>query len=593
MNSGRGFDSDWLQKLRDANDLVTIASKYCYIKKQGRKFWACCPFHHERTPSFCINNEEQFFHCFGCGVSGDVIAFIMKIESMDFLDAVKYLADKSGLKLPEFKGEKELFERKQKKDRLLTLLKSANEYYKNELKGKEFKEVLNYISSRGLTQSEIDKFELGYSSSWDGIVKHLSKLGFKTEEMLEVGIVSRDESGRLSDFFAFRLMFPLFNKFGDCIGFSGRDIQNKSKAKYKNSLQSMIFDKSSTVFALNHVKKLKQTQNIEYVIICEGQMDVISMHNAGFNTAVACLGTAITDTHAKEIKRVTDNVVLCLDNDEAGVMATLKAIPILKANNLNVRVAQLQGGKDPDEIIKNNGVDYMSNIINSAKDCVEYQIISLSKINNLSEGSGKSKFLTEVFALLRQIPNKSGREYYIPLISRLTKIPQNVIREDVSDINMAIAQKVADEEKYSKLSYKADALMQSQIFVLASMIDNKDYATLSHDIDLLIKDSDVLKFSEYIREKKQNNETINKVILYDIFGDTNEFIKQCLNYNFDIYTENLKDYFDACVKNIKIKKIDLDIEEMQSKIAHISSTDEKKDIIKKIACLIKEKQKLK
>ena len=437
MENNRGFDSEWLQKLRDSNDLVATASKYVYVKRQGRKFWACCPFHHEKTPSFCINPDEQFFHCFGCGESGDVITLIMKLESLDFIDAVKLLADKSGLAMPEFKGEKEIFERKQKKERMLALLREANAFYQAELKGPNAGEALAYIKKRKLTQAEIDKFNIGYSSSWEGVVKHLLQKGFKQEELLEVGMASRDEYGRLHDFFGLRLMFPLYNKFGDCVGFSGRDIKGTSKAKYKNSIQSLVFDKSSTIFALNHVKNLKQTQNIEYIIICEGQMDVIAMHKAGFTTSVACLGTALTEMHAREIKRVTDKVVLCLDGDDAGVTATLRAIPILQGQMLEVRVATLTGGKDPDEIISNHGVDYMSNIINSAQDCIEYQIRAIAKKYDLKDGAGKSKFLSEVFALMKNIKTMSEREYYIPLISELSNVAQRVIREDVSGITYA------------------------------------------------------------------------------------------------------------------------------------------------------------
>lgn len=594
MTSNRGYDTEWLQKLRDSNDLVTVASKYCYVKRQGRNFWACCPFHHEKTPSFCINQEEQFFHCFGCGESGDVISFIMKEESLDFLDAVKYLADKSGLQLPEFRGEREIFEKKQKKDRILSLLKFANTYYKNELKGQYSKEALDYLATRQLSRSEIEKFELGYSPNYSGIVKFLREKGFTDAEMLEVGMASKDDKGNLIDFFAHRLMFPLFNKFGDCIGFSGRDIRNVSRAKYKNSIQNAVFDKSSTVFALNHVKNLKRNQNIDKVIICEGQMDVIAMHKAGFNTAVACLGTALTEIHAKEIKRVADNVVLCLDGDSAGISATLRAIPILQSQDLDIRVARLDGGKDPDEVIKNHGVEYMQDIINSAIDCMEYQILAISQKHNLEDGAGKTKFLNEVFALLKTIESNSVREVYIPLVSRLSKVTQDMIKRDVLNVPFVSSQKNQSQVKPQTLqTNNPDALIQAQMFIMASLIENKEYSRkLEHDFDPLFKDPELKRVYEFIFQKRLHNEPLNKVTLYDLFGDQNQMMKNCLNFNFDTFSENLEVYFDACVKTINLKNMEFQISGLKDKLNMCENTDEKKKLIKEIANAIREKQKL-
>lgn len=590
MENSRGFDSEWLQKLRDSNDLVAIASKYVYVKRQGRKFWACCPFHHEKTPSFCINPDEQFFHCFGCGESGDVITLVMKLESLDFMDAVKLLADKSGLTMPEFKGEKEIFERKQKKERMLALLKDANNFYRQSLQGGNASEALAYIEKRKLGKAEIDKFGIGYSPSWEGVVNFLLQKGYKREELLEVGMASPDEqSGKLRDFFGLRLMFPLYNKFGDCIGFSGRDIRGTSKAKYKNSIQSLVFDKSSTVFALNHVKNLKQTQNIDHIIICEGQMDVIAMHKAGFTTSVACLGTAITEAHAREIKRVTDKVILCLDGDEAGVTATLRAIPILKAQMLEVRVATLSGGKDPDEIITTHGVDYMSNLINSAQDCIEYQIKAISKKYNLEDGTGKSKFLNEVFALMKNLQTMSEREYYIPLISKLSNVAQRVIREDVSGISY-----VSEQEEVvnidEKLSHQADALLQAQRFILASLIDNKDYAVIDADFDLCLLDKELIDFYTYIKEERAKGNDILKGNVYDKFGENNQTINACLYYDFDSQVGNLKDAFVENVNYIKKYKLDDEIDDLNKKIKETTDNEQKRELVLKLSQKIKEKQ---
>lgn len=597
MEENKGFNPEWLQKLRDANDLVTVVSKYCVIKRQGRKFFACCPFHHEKTPSFCINQGEEYFHCFGCGESGDVITFIEKMESLDFLDAVKYLADRCGMKVPEFTGSKEIFELKQKKDRFLSLLKDALKFYQGELYKPTATQAQKYVRQRELTKKEIEKFQIGYSSSWMGIVDYLKSKGHKEEDMLEVGIVSKDEKGRLFDFFAMRLMFPLFNKFGDCVGFSGRDIEGNARAKYKNSIQSLVFDKSSTVFALNIVKDLKQTEHIPQIIICEGQMDVISMHKAGFNTAVACLGTAITVQHAREIKRIADKVVMCLDGDSAGISATLKAIPILKSQDLDVKVAKLVGGKDPDEIIKANGKDFMANIISSAIDNMEYQIDAYGKMFDTSNGEGKAKFLKASFELLQELPNMSSKMYYVPQISKISKVPQNVILEDISSSFNGISVKKSTNVQVVQTDnrdFTPDALLKSQIFILASVISGKEFANNIQELDLLLKDKDLINLYNYLCERQKNKEHINKVIIFDMFGESCPIVKECINYNFEDYKdEELNKQYQISINFIRRKKIDMEIEELSNEIKGSVDNDKRNNLILELSKKIKEKQTLK
>ncbi|MGN1228016.1 MAG: DNA primase, partial [Christensenellales bacterium] len=262
MSSRRCVPQEFLQTLRDRVDIVPLISSYVSVSRRGRNYWACCPFHHEKTPSFCIYDEEQSFHCYGCGVSGDIITFIMKIENLDFLDAIEMLANRNGIEMPKYQIDTDIVEKKKKKDRFLSLLKDANEHYKSNLNKSE--KALDYVKKRNLNESEINEFEIGYSLGWNEVINYLHSKGYTDDEMLEIGIARNGENG-LYDFFAFRLMFPLFNKFGDCVGFSGRDLDGVSPAKYKNSTQSIVFDKSSTIFAFNKVKKLASQQKIEYV----------------------------------------------------------------------------------------------------------------------------------------------------------------------------------------------------------------------------------------------------------------------------------------------------------------------------------------
>lgn len=570
MSTARGFDSDWLQKLRDSNDIVSTISNYVPVVKKGKNYWANCPFHHEKTPSFCVNEVDQFFHCFGCGVSGDVITFIMKIESVEFLDAIKLLADKCGMKIPEFQGEQEVLEKKKKKDLMLSMLKDANLFYRNNFMLSEGENARNYIKARGLAQQQIDDFGIGCSLGWNGLIDYLKRKKYSDEDMVEVGMAGRNDAGKLYDFFAFRLMFPLYNKFGDCIGFSGRDIKGESQAKYKNSIQSLVFDKGSTVFALNLVRKLKQTQEIKNIIICEGQMDVIAMHGAGFNTAVACLGTAITDKHAKEISRLTNSVILCLDGDGAGQNATMKAIPILLNQGLEVRVASLVGGKDPDEIIKTHGKEKMQEIISNVEDCTIYQIKCLAKQYDLKDNMGKSKFLSEVFNLMKKFPHLSEREMYIPLISSLTNVQKEVLREDMSTLKVSENTFENQDKGFDDLPYNNDSVTKSQQFIIASLVNNCPYVKFPDGFTINIKDKALNDLFLFVMEKKKNGENLNKAIIFDIFnGEITKQISDILTFDIDEFGENSEAYFKDCLKKVRLFELKLE----QEKLAKLRKTE--------------------
>jgi len=292
---------------------------------------------------------------------------------------------------------------------------------------------------------------------------------------------------------------------------------------------------------------------------------------------------------------VVDSVTLCLDNDEAGVIAALRAIPVLKSQGLEVRVATLTGGKDPDEIIAKHGKEYMSNIIAQSKDCIEYQIEIAATKYDLNDGSGKSKFLSEAFNLLKELPSKSEREYYIPLISRLSKVPQNIVREDVSSISMVNnRQSEQIENTNALLDKRFDALIRAQVFIMASFINAKPYAVLDDDFDMLLKDSELIKLYNYVKEKVQNKQTINKVIVFDDFGDTNQTIKECLNYDFDkIPNGDECGYFNSCVKTIRLRAVEMKIDEIQEQIAACTNIDLKRSLVQSLSILLKEKQKWK
>lgn len=592
MTSNRvGIPSEFIQQLRERVDIVPLVGGYVPLVHKGRNYWACCPFHHEKTPSFCVYAEDQSFHCYGCGVTGDIYTFLMKIESLDFIEAVELLAKKNGIPMPEYKNDYDIVKTKRKKDRFLSLLKDANERYKSNLKSSKI--ALDYLSKRELTENEINEFEIGYSNGHNDIVNYLKGKGYTFEEMLEVGIIKKNDYGSYYDFFADRLMFPLFNKFGDCVGFSGRDLQGNSPAKYKNSSQSLVFDKSSTIFAFNKVKKLSQTQKIDYVILCEGQIDVISMHKAGFKTAMACLGTALTEIHAREISRITENVVLCLDGDSAGINATLKALPILRQHQLNVRVASIEGGKDPDEVIKNFGKEKMGEIINKAVDSIEFELTQLSTHYNLENSLDRTRFIDGAFKILSVFDNLSQKEVYIPIIASLSKISPTVIRSDLSKSTTQSSSVESNTQDVSEYSY--DALIKSQQFILASLIHNKDYVVITQDTDLFLKDSTLIKLFNYIKEKKLNNEPINLTSIFDMFNEDeiNDSISPIITFDIDSFKDNAEKHYMMCLQKIKLAKIESELLDLNEKLKNEKDSNLKFELTKQVQELIQVRKQIK
>ncbi len=577
----RAVPPEFLQQLRDRVDIVPLVSSYAEVIRRGRTYWACCPFHHEKTPSFCIYDEEQSFHCYGCGVSGDVFTFIMKIENLDFLDAVQLLAKRVGLPLPEYKSDVDVVALKKKRDRFLSLLNDANEHYKSNLIKSE--KAVEYLKKRELTEKEVDEFEIGYSLGWEDVVKYLRNKGYSDEDMLEVGIARKNETGILYDFFAFRLMFPLLNKFGDCVGFSGRDLDGTSPAKYKNSTQSIVFDKSSTIFAFNKVKKLSMSQKIEYVILCEGQIDVIAMHKAGFQTAMACLGTALTEMHAKEISRVCKKVILCLDGDSAGVNATLKALPILRLQGIEVKVASITGGKDPDEVIKVCGKEKMQEIIENAMDSVEFEIRALAKQYNLNDIADRTKFISGAFKILSVFKTYSEKEIYVPIISSLSNISSTVIRSDLNKNSTYSVQNIESTQKKED-TYSLDALIKSQQFILASLIYGKDFAKLEEGFDLCLKNPSLIKIYEFVMEKKAKNEKINVASIFDLFDedDIDESVNDIIGFNIDAFGDSAEKHFKKCVQKIKLKQLDIEQELALKALKEEKDANKQSELLKKI-----------
>lgn len=533
----RGISAEWLSELKRKNDLVSIASNYIKLEQKGRRFWGCCPFHSEKTPSFSIDNDEGFYHCFGCKESGDVIKFVQKLENVDFMDAVKILAEKSGMKMPEFEASSERKQYQKKKERILLALDYAYKHYVENLYNNDAKAAQDYIKSRKFTRRELEDFKIGYSKNWTDIVDYLRSKGFSDDELLEAGICNKKDN-RLFDAIANRLVFPIFNSFGECIGFSARALEKTDFAKYKNTAETPVFQKGRVVFGINLLKAQKQQQLLNKIILVEGQMDVIAMHRSGFKSTVACMGTALTADHVTELKKYCQNIVLCFDGDGAGQKATLRAIEMFRNENVDLRVVYLPDGKDPDEILNLYGRERLEEMIESAKHYMDFLIEYYASKFDLEKADEKGKCVKKLLDEIKKLESATLYEPYLEKVRDLTKIPIDVLRRDINQEKSTLVMPKVEQVKTK--SEKGDE--KAVKFILASLMHKQEYVDKKLDYKKILED-----YESYLDIINQN---LPLSAVFDIEGASeDEFLMDLLNYNF-IAIDDKDRYFRECIWKI-------------------------------------------
>ena len=585
----RGYDVDWLETLKARNEIVSTISKYIKLDKKGRNWWGRCPFHHEKTPSFSVNELEQYYHCFGCGESGDVITFVEKFESVDFMDAVKILADNAGMEIPSFHGDKEIEERKKRRDITLRLLYDAKEHYKENLLKPTAKIAQDYIKMRGLTNRELKDFELGYSQNWNEMIDYLLSKGYSIEDMKQAGI-AEEKNGRAYDVFGERLIFPIINIHGDCIGFTARILVKSDFAKYKNSPNTCVFDKSNVVYAINLVKKLKQEQGVDSIIIVEGQMDVVAMHKAGFRNAVACMGTALTPFHAKQLKRLVDNVFVCFDGDAAGQKATKRSLDILQEAGLNTKVVSLPENLDPDEIIKKYGVDRLKKEIENALPITDYRLRVCEEKYNLNIASEKQNYIKEAINIIGTIEFESEKEPYLEIIKKKTNVPIDVLRRDSKLAGVPREEK--NEEKV--LTFREDGNIKAVKFVLAALLHKKPYAKLSAVIEEGLTSPDLKKLYSVLKKSIQENKEFHITTLFDMFDvDSSQTLKDLINFDFSKDKVDEEKYYAECLWQIKEQTLKLKQQELANLYKEEKDLTKRREIAEKLNDVLKELKKKK
>ncbi len=424
------YPEEIIEEVRSRNDIVDVVSRYVKIQKKGSSYFGLCPFHNEKSASFSVSGNKQMFYCFGCGAGGNVITFVMKYENFTFQEAVKMLADRAGIALPEPEYSEEAKKRENKRQLLLSINKEAAKYFYYQLRSKVGEKGLEYFKDRKLSDETMKQFGLGYSLTTPAdLTAYLKSKGFEDADIIEAGLSTHDERYGIHDKFWNRVMFPIQDTNHRVIGFGGR-VMGDGKPKYLNSPETMIFDKSRNLYGLNFARSSRRP----YVILCEGYMDVIAMHQAGFDCAVASLGTAFTQGQATLLKRYTKNIILAYDSDEAGTKAALRAIEIVNSvgGDLSSKVLSLSPYKDPDEFIKNLGQEAFEERINNAENSFFFEIRILSNGYNLKDPEDKTRFHMEIAKKLCEFDEEVKRENYTKAVAEKYEIGYENLKKAVA-----------------------------------------------------------------------------------------------------------------------------------------------------------------
>jgi len=407
------ISDEFLQELRLANDIESVVSSYVVLKRRGRNLVGLCPFHSEKTGSFTLYPENGSFYCFGCGAGGDVITFIRRIENLGYVEAVRLLAERAGMNMPE---DVENDAAAKQKSRILSLNREAARYFHDQLMSPAGEAARAYLEGRQMTRKTVRHFGLGFApAGWDGLLRHLKSLGYSEEEMLAAAVVSRGRNGSCYDLFRNRIMFPIIDLRGGVVGFSGRQLDDKGP-KYINSADTPVYKKSRLLFALNFAK----SEAKDRVILCEGNVDVIMLHQAGFTNAVAALGTSLTAEQARLIAQYTEEVVLAYDSDGAGQKATTRASGLLSAAGLRIRILRLEGAKDPDEYIKRFGAGRFKQLLEGADSANDFALARLREQYNLETEDGRVQYLKKGVDLIAAMHSPLERDIYAARLAKDT-----------------------------------------------------------------------------------------------------------------------------------------------------------------------------
>ena len=468
------YSEELIEEVRSRNDIVDVISGYVRLQKKGSSYFGLCPFHNEKSPSFSVSRQKQMYYCFGCGAGGNVFTFLMEYENFSFVEAVKFLADRAGIELPEMEYSKEAKEKADLKSTILEMNKLAAKYFYVQLKSERGSQAYSYLKNRELSDETITAFGLGFSNKYsDDLYKYLREKGYSEDLIRQAGLINTDERQGVYDKFWNRVMFPIMDVNNRVIGFGGR-VMGDGKPKYLNSPETVVFDKSRNLYGLNRAR----TSRKPYFLLCEGYMDVISLHQSGFTNAVASLGTALTAGHAALIKRYVQEVYLTYDSDEAGTKAALRAMPILRNVGITAKVIRMDPYKDPDEFIKALGAEEYQKRIDQAENSFMFEVRMLERDYDLADPESKTKFFYAVARKILNFEEELERENYIEAVAAKYQIGfeqlRSVVRSEGTRGGLTRERERAPlKSGVNDRKKKEDGMKQSQRLFLTWLIEDE------------------------------------------------------------------------------------------------------------------------
>lgn len=566
----------FLEQLKSKVDLVDIASRYVTLTRKGNKYWGCCPFHHEKTPSFAVDAIKQFYYCFGCHESGDVIKFVQNVESTDFIGAITILANIAGIAVPTFSGKnnEELTENKKNRERIYALLKDAAKYYNKEIYRFENKNKLQYLFDRGISQSTITRFGLGASTDWTSVIKHLRSLGYTDDEMLSSGVAGKNDRGVLYDAYGCRIIIPIIDSYGQVVAFGGRTLDKNAQAKYKNTGDTIAFNKRKVLYGLNLVKKQKLKEPIKSLILVEGYMDAISIYEAGFHNVVASMGTALTKEQAKLMRYVVDDVYISYDGDGAGIKGAVLGQKILEDEGVNARVVILKDNLDPDEIIRKYGKDEYRKALDNALTGVEFKFKILSDKYDVKDSVGKKKYLENALRIISSLSTEAEKEEWLKKTSERTSVSVDSLRRDLGKVVRGEKPEMALE---SVEKTTTDGMTKAIRCGLSLCIDgSKKLSDISELKDYFTTDAH-RKIYDYLKEKQ--GEVVVGSMLFNIldedeYDELTHILEFCENEG--ITDENRDEYFADCMNKVLRKTTEETLARLKEMYRETDDLDEKR-----------------
>lgn len=590
-----GVDQEFLRTLKEKVNIVEVAGSYITLDKRGASYWACCPFHHEKTPSFAINEAGQYYHCFGCGESGDVIRFVSEMESVDFMEAVKMLADRAKMPMPETGGDdRKTAEMKRKRDSLLKILNECAHFYLDNLNSGKADAHIDYILKRKIPSHIVRAFGLGASLNFTDLPKYLLSKGYSRQDIVDSGTVN-DVNGRLTDAQGGRLIFPIINSYGEVIAFGGRALKKTDFGKYVNTKETLIFNKRKNLYNINLLKKLKRTQPVKEVIMVEGYMDTLSLYEAGFKNVVASMGTSLTQDQARLIKRYADTVLISYDGDGAGQKANLRGLDVLKDEGLNVKVVPLPEGLDPDDVIKKGGAEGYQACLDAAMPLIDYKLSVLRRDFDLTKTEDKRKYVAEALAVIRTADSAAEREELLKQLRDYTGISFEALKRDLQSGGQVTSVK---KEPPPVRRDTADSSKKASRFVLSGFLFGADYTQWLDVADVPFSDDVHTIIAKYIQSKKLMDEPIRISELFEFFDEKTpeyeELTRILDNAGGGGFTGAVAEkYFADCMTRLYLDDIDARIAEAKRRLSGVDDINKRAEIAQTVYALAQQREKIK